>query len=210
MSPAEPRGNDDFKLPLDDTRYLARKLSSGAKKTQRGYPPQVSLLPEKVTAAPAPALTIPGRATANTGGRRFQRFSDSVFRFLPPEERADHGQGPLTDGFQFTQPLYSSFSKSGVFEGGPPIPLAVRDATVQGARPARARQAYSAPAGLTGGGLGQDMDWPESAAPAREGMRMTSLLQGGGSLRSGVRGKPPTHGIRSGGFQLMREKESRK
>lgn len=75
-----------------------------------------------------------------------------------------------------------------------------RPVTVGGARGARGGGAYpySAPAGMTGGGLGRDMDRPKSAALSKEAMRMTSLLGNSG----GGRGRPPAYGVRSGGFQL--------
>lgn len=114
VNPAEPRGDDDFKLAPDDKRYLHRKLANGPRKHQRGYPGkggadghptaspvEDSALAEKLTIAPAPPIPVPEvpkhgnrAASAAPGGRRpvHPRFSDTVFRFLPPEERADHGQ----------------------------------------------------------------------------------------------------------------------
>lgn len=249
VNPDGPRGDDDFKLAPDDKRYLQRKLANGPRKHQRGYPGkggadghptaspvEDSALAEKLTIAPAPPIPRPEvpkhgnrAASAAPGGRRPQhpRFSDTVFRFLPPEERADHDQGPKSDGYRFTQPLYSSFSKSGVFEYTPPAPLkgatggvrgaatmaggmgggmGGRPATVGGTRGGRGdpRFAYSAPAGITGGGLGRDMDRPKSAALSKEAMRMTSLLGNSG----GGRGRPPAYGVRSGGFQLAEVKAS--
>jgi len=216
VSPAEPRADDAFKLSKADRRFLARKLSSGPKRAQRGYPPELEALTEKVTLAPAPQMPARAASAAAPGKRaavRPQRFSEMVFRFLPPEERMNADRGPANDGLQFTRPLYSSFTKSGVFEeprGHSPIPSvarggAERSATVQegfhqrgggGSRPGGGR---SAPAGITGGGLGLDYDHgrPASAQVQTEALRMSSLLG------QGARGKPPAAGVRSGGFQLL-------
>ena len=54
----------------------------------------------------------------------------------------------------------------------------------------------SAPAGLTGGGLGGGTR-PGTAQATKEEMRMLSLLG------QAPRGKPPAYGVRSGGFQLL-------
>ena len=51
VSPAEPRADDAFKLSAAEKRFLTRKLSSGPKRAQRGYPPELVALTEKVTAA---------------------------------------------------------------------------------------------------------------------------------------------------------------
>lgn len=213
VHPPLPREEDPFKLRNDEQRYLGRKLSSGPKKHQRGYAPEaVGKLPEKVTVAPYGGgdehYVAPPRAqSAAPGGRsaiRPKRFSDMVFRFLPPEERRDRDQGPQTDGLQFTRPLYSSFSKSGIFEGGPPIPRGGKGglaATAQaglrrGGGGLRPGGPMSAPAGLTGGGLGGGTR-PGTAQATKEEMRMLSLLG------QAPRGKPPAYGVRSGGFQLL-------
>ena len=119
VSPAEPRVDDAFKLSNAEKRFLTRKLSSGPKRAQRGYPPELVALTEKVTVAPAPTLPARDQTAAVPGKRaavRPQRFSEMVFRFLLPEERMDADQGPQTDGLQFTRPIYSSFTKSGIFE----------------------------------------------------------------------------------------------
>ena len=206
VSPAEPRADDAFKLSAAEKRFLTRKLSSGPKRAQRGYPPELVALTEKVTAAPAPALPARAQTAAVPGKRaavRPQRFSEMVFRFLPPEERMDAGQGPQTDGLQFTRPLYSSFTKSGIFEEprgySPPGAArggAERPATVaEGQRRGRPGGGRSAPAGITGGGLGLEYDHGRPAS--KEAMRMSSLLG------QGARGKPPAGGVRSGGFQLL-------
>ena len=216
VSPAEPRVDDAFKLSNAEKRFLARKLSSGPKRAQRGYPPELVALTDKVTVAPAP--TLPARAqTAAVPGKRAavrpQRFSEMVFRFLPPEERMDADQGPQTDGLQFTRPMYSSFTKSGIFEeprrgyspipgvarGGAERPATVADGQQRGRGGSRPGGGRSAPAGITGGGLGLDYDHgrPVSAQAQKEAMRMSSLLG------QGTRGKPPAGGVRSGGFQLL-------
>ena len=214
VSPAEPRADDAFKLSAAEKRFLTRKLSSGPKRAQRGYPPELVALTEKVTTAPAPALPARAQTAAVPGKRaavRPQRFSEMVFRFLPPEERMDAGQGPQTDGLQFTRPLYSSFTKSGIFEeprgysppgvarGGAELPATVADGQRRGRGGSRPGGGRSAPAGITGGGLGLEYDHgrPASAQAQKEAMRMSSLLG------QGARGKPPAGGVRSGGFQLL-------
>ena len=214
VSPAEPRADDAFKLSAAEKRFLTRKLSSGPKRAQRGYPPELVALTEKVTTAPAPALPARAQTAAVPGKRaavRPQRFSEMVFRFLPPEERMDAGQGPQTDGLQFTRPLYSSFTKSGIFEeprgysppgvarGGAERPATVADGQRRGRGGSRPGGGRSAPAGITGGGLGLEYDHgrPASAQAQKEAMRMSSLLG------QGARGKPPAGGVRSGGFQLL-------
>jgi len=40
----------------DPQRYMRNKLSSGPKRAQRGYPPETTAVPEKVTFAPAPRI----------------------------------------------------------------------------------------------------------------------------------------------------------
>ena len=181
VSPAEPRLDDAFKLSQADRRYLARKLSSGPKRAQRGYPPELGALTEKVTLAPAPQLPEPTRAVSAAPGQRApvrpQRFSEMVFRFLPADERMDADLGPTTDGLQFTRPLYSSFTKSGDFE----------EPRRHGQRPATG----------TGGQRGRDHGRPASAQVLTETLRMASLLG------QSARGKPPTAGVRCGGFQLL-------
>ena len=180
VSPAEPRVDDAFKLSNAERRFLTRKLSSGPKRAQRGYPPELVALTEKVTVAPAPTLPVRAQTAAVPGKRaavRPQRFSEMVFRFLPADERMDADLGPTTDGLQFTRPLYSSFTKSGDFE----------EPRRHGQRPATG----------TGGQRGRDHGRPASAQVLTETLRMASLLG------QSARGKPPTAGVRCGGFQLL-------
>ena len=118
---------------------LKTKLSSGPKKYQRGYPPGADkALANKVTDDPAP----PRYTRAERGGPpQIPKFTNQTFGFVPPEERIANGDVPASDGIKFTEPLYSSFTKDGIFPPEEHFRYNYRPATVAGgARPRRARR----------------------------------------------------------------------
>ena len=57
LHPDAPRYAEPFKLAQEDMRYLQRKLSSGPRKAQRGYPPEARTVADKV--APQPYARLP-------------------------------------------------------------------------------------------------------------------------------------------------------
>ena len=137
-----PRREEPFKLTADDKVFLCRKLSSGPKKAQRGYPREAGELCGKVTAGPAPPLPKAAEKDVKKGGGN-RRFTDSVFRFLAEEEnmKGESATESVGDGLRFTAPLYSSFTKSGVFS-----PPRLPHPAVQRVRASKTRGAYRPPA----------------------------------------------------------------
>ncbi len=85
-----------------------------------------------MTSAPPPAL----EALEEPLRKPFRVYTGAKFRFMPAEPREVPGGGPSGggrepskfDGYEFTQPLYSSFAPDGVFcePKLPPRPRAVR------------------------------------------------------------------------------------
>ena len=154
VAPAQPRADDPFKLKSDDVSFMHRKLSSGPKKEQRGYPPDARPIAGKLTALPPPSL-------AEAINRRpFRQHSGAAFKFMPhePRELAPNANDTNADGYEFTQPLYSSFAADRTFQPArlPPRPNArVAPAVRERSRPstttgARA-EARSAPTSDVGG-----------------------------------------------------------
>ena len=135
---APPRAEEPFKVSKSGARFLHKKLSSGPRKSMRGYAPQsirdVSLKP---TEAPAPELPVQWRSRTEReeadardplgAAERAKlpkpkmRWTDQVLNFEVREQVQDDDGPELGDGIQFTAPLYSSFTKSGVFEA-PKLP----------------------------------------------------------------------------------------
>ena len=132
----------------------------------------------------------------------------------------------MADGYEFVQPLYSSFTKSKVFEV-PKLPPRPRPAAPErpaaksgAARDAGRGQSHSAPSGHQRGGLEPgDMPLrPGTAAPLRP-LSMASVLgHGSGDIghgsgytghgsgdkpRAATAGRGVRTGVRSGGFQLV-------
>ena len=150
---------------------LKTKLSSGPKKYQRGYPPGADkALANKVTDDPAP----PRYTRAERGGPpQIPKFTNQTFGFVPPEERIANGDVPASDGIKFTEPLYSSFTKDGIFP--PEEHFRYRPATVAGgAYGARAGGALAAPA------------WP-ARSPTRRRATRRRAAGGRGRRRCGCR-----------------------
>jgi hypothetical protein len=99
-APAQPMRDDPFKLAADDVTFLDRKLSSGAKKQQRGYPPDQREIADKITALPPPSL-----ADAIVRDP-FQQYSGAAFKFLPhePREMKPGASDTNAEGYEFTLP----------------------------------------------------------------------------------------------------------
>jgi len=116
VAPAAPQRDDPFKLKPDETSYLHLKLSSGPKKDQRGYGEghggQSATIVDKVTALPPPSLA---EAMARDP---FRQYSGATFKFLPhePREMVPGSSDTNADGYEFTQPLYSSFTADRTFQ----------------------------------------------------------------------------------------------
>jgi len=105
------RREEPFKLSPNDKRFLGRKLTSGPKKAMRGYPREAGEVSAKVTE------TVSSLATdlriQHTPPTSKPRFTDTVLHFQAHDNGLSENSG---DGIKFTEPLYSSFSKSGIFE----------------------------------------------------------------------------------------------
>ena len=179
---------------------LKTKLSSGPKKYQRGYPPGADkALANKVTDDPAP----PRYTRAERGGPpQIPKFTNQTFGFVPPEERIANGDVPASDGIKFTEPLYSSFTKDGIFPPEEHFRYNYRPATVAGG-------AYGARAGGAFGGTGPAGAFADAAArdaaagggrPGTSTLRMQTLI--GTPKATSGRGASRL-GVRSGGFQLF-------
>ncbi len=152
---APPRENDPFKLnTATNPRFLADKLSSGPRKSMRGYPPhQSDNVALKQTEAPAPQLPVQWRSKAEreeadrldpVGAaeraklpKPKKRFTDAVLAFRNNKVVDDNAPDEV-DGLQFTAPLYSSFTKSGVFEP-PKLPKNIHTNDPFRPRPSRHR-----------------------------------------------------------------------
>ena len=104
---------------------MHKKLSSGPKKAQRGYPPEKMQISGKVTQMPPPSLA---HFTDQEPRKPFQPYTGATFKFLPSEPReVVPGQDTTAfDGYEFTQPLYSSFTADKTFQPPklPPRPRA--------------------------------------------------------------------------------------
>jgi len=232
VSQQKPRYTEPFKLSADDARFLQRKLSSGPRKAQRGYPPEAKAIADKVGNMPAPDLTqtIDPKMLKQ---HPFRAFTDPQFKFGAPEPKdtAIYLANPtMADGYEFTQPLYSSFNKAKVYVAPrlPPRPKGVRPSTTPGGSRSRAARPQappqqqpparpgppqgssrsgalpaSAPSGLTGG-MGPDFfRGAASALPVRPGTAATLRPLSMASLTSkGSRGGSASM-VRSGGFQLI-------
>ena len=160
VSPAEPRAEEPFKLQKADAgKYLHKKLSSGPKKAQRGYPPEKMQIAEKVTQAAA----ILAHFTDQAPRKPFQPYTGATFKFLPSEPREIvPGQDTTAfDGYEFTQPLYSSFTADKTFQ---PPKLPPRPRPRQGQVALRER-ANPRPSTTTGARIGaQPMSAPNGRA----------------------------------------------
>jgi len=169
VTPAQPRTDDPFKLAATDTTYLHRKLTSGPKKAQRGYPPETRHVTDKMTSMPPPPL-----AEAKADDPRmapFRQYTGASFKFMPSEPREVlPGQDQTVfDGYEFTQPLYSSFAADKTFQpahlpprpvprngrGGTAVRERARPATTSGSRVETGGRElpHSAPNGPSSGGL---------------------------------------------------------
>ena len=145
MAPAEPRAEEPFKLSMREQRYLERKLSSGARKSQRGYSAETRQVSDKITTLPPPSLAH--FTDAANERKPFQAYTGATFKFMPAEPReVVQGQDQTAfDGYEFTQPLYSSFTADRTFQPMklPPRPAArptraaSRCASARGRRPVR-------------------------------------------------------------------------
>ena len=124
VAPALPSNDEPFKLSMRDRRYLERKLSSGPKKEQRGYPIDERAIAEKVTALPPPSL----HEAVNR--KPFREYTGATFKFMPmePREVMPGASDTNADGYEFTQPLYSSFTADRTFQEPnlPPRPQQTR------------------------------------------------------------------------------------
>ena len=114
VGPREPRQEEPFKLQAGDMRYMHRKLSSGPKRSQRGYPVETRQVAEKLTLMPPPSLAH----FTDAERKPFQAYTGATFKFLPSEPReVVPGQDQTSfDGYEFTQPLYSSFTADKTFQ----------------------------------------------------------------------------------------------
>jgi len=114
VAPPQPSREDPFKLAPDDTAYLHRKLSSGPKRSQRGYPSETRHVAEKITnQPPPPSFELP----TDPRMAQFHQTTSAAFKFLAAEPRDVHSQDQTSaDGYEFTQPLYSSFSADKTFQ----------------------------------------------------------------------------------------------
>ena len=173
VGPPRPRAEEPFKLAIDDHDYLHRKLSSGPKKAQRGYPIETRQIAEKITGMPPPA--IGADMFDDPRMAPFRQYTGATFKFLPSEPREDVPGQDVTsfDGYEFTQPLYSSFAADKTFQppklpprpvrnpraGAPALRERTRPSTTTGARfdATRGTQPSSAPSGQATGGLGSTM-----------------------------------------------------
>ena len=161
VGPAEPRAEEPFKLQkADGGKYLHKKLSSGPKKAQRGYPPEKMQISGKVTMLPPPSLA---HFTDQEPRKPFQPYTGATFKFLPSEPReVVPGQDTTAfDGYEFTQPLYSSFTADKTFQ---PPKLPPRPRARQGSIAIRERARPSTTTGTRGPG-----EQPRSA-PTAPGM----------------------------------------
>lgn len=132
---AEPRQEEPFKLAKGDSHFLARKLSSGPKRAQRGYPAESRSIADKVTSLPPPSLAH----YTDKDRKPFQAYTGATFKFLPSEPRetlAGVDDPTSFDGYEFTQPLYSSFTADKTFQ---PPRLPPRPRPRQGPAPVRER-----------------------------------------------------------------------
>ncbi|KAL1511952.1 hypothetical protein AB1Y20_005232 [Prymnesium parvum] len=118
VHPDHPRFADPFKLTTKEARYLHGKLSSGPRKSQRGYLPESLKFADKVTSTPAPSLSLVQRPKM-AERPHFRQFTDPHFKYAmaSPKEEVTYLANPaMADGYEFLQPLYSSFTKSKLFE----------------------------------------------------------------------------------------------
>jgi len=103
-------------LPTRDARLSRRhrKLSSGPKRSQRGYPSETRHVAEKITnQPPPPSFELP----TDPRMAQFHQTTSAAFKFLAAEPRDVHSQDQTSaDGYEFTQPLYSSFSADKTFQ----------------------------------------------------------------------------------------------
>ena len=112
VAPSAPINNEPFKLPSSDTQFLQRKLSSGPKREQRGYAPDSRPIADKITSIPPPSLAEAIQRDP------FRQYSGAAFKFMPqePREIVQGSSDTNADGYEFTQPLYSSFTADKTFK----------------------------------------------------------------------------------------------
>lgn len=171
VCPELPRADDPFKLGTGETTFLNKKLTSGPKKSQRGYPPETRQVAEKVTMLPPPpAVNVMADDPRLVP---FRQYSGAKYKFLPSEPREMiPGQDQTSfDGYEFTQPLYSSFTNDKTFQpprlpprpqprsranAGPALRERARPSTTTGSRfeGRTGQHPSSAPNGPGNGGLG--------------------------------------------------------
>ena len=148
VTPAVPRSEDPFKLASDDNSYLNRKLSSGPKRAQRGYPQETMQIAEKLTSMPPPSLL----ETVQDDPRMqpFRQYTGAAFKFMPSEPReVVPGQDAANfDGYEFTQPLYSSFTQDKTFA----VPKLPPRPVPRNGRNGTAMRERTRPSTSTGGG----------------------------------------------------------
>jgi len=97
VAPPQPSREDPFKLAPDDTAYLHRKLSSGPKRSQRGYPSETRHVAEKITnQPPPPSFELP----TDPRMAQFHQTTSAAFKFLAAEPRDVHSQDQTSaDGY---------------------------------------------------------------------------------------------------------------
>jgi len=154
VAPAQPARDDPFKLASDDRSYLHRKLSSGPKKDQRGYPADARAIADKVTALPPPSLAEAMERNP------FRQYSGATFKFLPhePREMVPGSSDTNADGYEFTQPLYSSFTADRTFQP-PRLPQRPAQRAIPVARERRPTT-QQGPGGARFGNTGPGMQAP--------------------------------------------------
>lgn len=187
VAPAEPRAEEPFKLSMREQRYLERKLSSGARKSQRGYSAETRQVSDKITTLPPPSLAH--FTDAANERKPFQAYTGATFKFMPAEPReVVQGQDQTAfDGYEFTQPLYSSFTADRTFQ---PMKLPPRPA----ARPNKGGVAVRERARpSTGQGGGQQRGGPSpSSAPNGPGnggmLLMDASMRPGTAALGSIRG----------------------
>ena len=184
--------------------------------------------PEKVTSAPAPPLVDNTLGPEMVERQKFRQFTDPQFKFgrEEPKDTAIYLANPaMADGYEFVQPLYSSFCKGKVYVPPklPPRPRnrPNRPSTTPGGSRSRGRPEAppqlmaqqqsglrgetipsSAPAGMTGG-MGPQGSFGAYQLPARPGTAQNLKPLSMASLTiKGARGSSAST-VRSGGFQLL-------
>uniref|UniRef100_A0A7S2BLS4 Uncharacterized protein n=1 Tax=Haptolina brevifila TaxID=156173 RepID=A0A7S2BLS4_9EUKA len=168
VCPEHPPMPDPFKVSAEDTKFLHRKLSSGAKKAQRGYPLESRIIAGKITDQAAPSLAD---ATMRVADKPFRQHTGATFKFMPsePREILPGTTDSNTDGYEFTQPLYSSFTADRTF-----VPPKLPPRAHQRARPAMRERVRPASTQASCGMMGSSMP-ANTLPPTSHGGTMGSM-----------------------------------